>query len=72
MPNEKLVRELMNKSYQDNNLRTLLERLEPQQRLVSLLFDEVKLKKAMRFSDSHIVGHASNNPEELATAALVI
>ena len=30
LPNEKLVRELMNKSYQDNNLRTLLERLEPQ------------------------------------------
>ena len=37
-----------------------------------VLFDEAKLKKALSFSNSHIDGHASNNPEELAIAVLVV
>ena len=62
----------MSKSYQDNNLAKLFETLKPQQRLVNILFDEVKLKKAMRFTGGHVVGQAANKPEELATSALVI
>ena len=72
LPNEKLIRELLSKSLQNNNLQILLEKIEPQQRLVSILFDEVKLKKALRFSDSHIIRQALNNQDELATSALVI
>ena len=70
LPREKFIRELMSKSYQDNNLAKLFETLKPQQRFVNILFDEVKLKKAMRFTGGHIVGHAANKPEELATSAL--
>ena len=55
LPREKLVRSLMNKSFQNDNLGRLLEELKPQQRLVNVLFDEVKLKKAMRYTDSHII-----------------
>ena len=50
LPREKFIRELMSKSYQDNNLAKLFETLKPQQRFVNILFDEVKLKKAMRFT----------------------
>lgn len=71
LPHETLVRDLMNKSLQDGKLKSLFERLLPEQRLVNLLFDEVKLKRALRFSGGHIVGHATNS-EELATSALVI
>ena len=62
----------MNKSFQNDNLGRPLEELKPQQRLVNVLFDEVKLKKAMRYTDSHIICYLSNNPNELATAALTI
>lgn len=72
LPREKLIRELMSQSYIDNNLAKLFETLKSQQRLTNILFDEVKLKKAMRFTGGHIVGHAANKPEELATSALVI
>ena len=57
---------------QNNNLQILLEKIEPQQLLVSILFNEIKLKKALRFSDSHLIGQALNNQDELATSALVI
>ena len=49
--------------------------MKPQQRLVNILFDEVKLIQAMRLIGGHIIGHASNKPEDsedLATSALVI
>ena len=72
LPREKFIRDLMSKSYQENNSAKLFETLKPQQRLVNILFDEVKLKKAMRFTGGHVVGHAANKPEELATSALVI
>ena len=61
----------MSKLYQGNNLTKLFGTLKPQQRLVNILFDDVKLKKAMRFTWGHIVDHAANKPEELATSALV-
>ena len=73
LPREKLVRELMNRSFQNNNLSKLFEKLKPEQRLVNILFDEVKLKKAMRYNDSHVIGYAVNSPtDQLATSALAI
>ena len=44
--------------------------LKTEQHLVNILFDEVKLKKAMRYSNSHVIGHAVNSPEQLTTLAL--
>ena len=45
--------------------------LKPEQRLVNILFDEVKLKEATRFTGGHIVGHANDKEGDLATSALV-
>ena len=61
--------------YYDNNLGLIFQELKPQQRLLNILFDEVKLIQAMRLIGGHITGHASNKPEdseELATSTLVI
>ena len=60
----------MNKSFQNDNLEKLFIELKSQQRLVNILFDEVKLKKAMQFSNSHY--WASNDPNDLATSAVAI
>ena len=48
----------MSKSLSESNLEKLLKTLKLQQRLVNILFDEVKLKQSMRFYASHVVGHA--------------
>lgn len=37
-----------------------------------MLFDGVKLKKVLRYSDTHIISYASTNLEELAATALVV
>ena len=68
---KKNIRELMSQSLSDSNLEKLFESLKPHQRLVNILFDEVKLKQAMRFTGGHIVGHAEYNGNVLATSALV-
>ena len=61
----------MSKSLPESNLEKLLETLKPQQRLVNILFDEVKLEQSMRFCGAHGVGHAENNESnDLATSAL--
>ena len=72
LPSEKHIRQLLSGTYADKCLPTLFQQLKPQQHLVNILFDEVKLKKALRFSGDHIIGHASNRPDDLATSALVI
>ena len=72
LPRERTIREIMSKSLSASNLEKLLETLKPQQRLVNILFDEVKLKQSMRFCGAHVVGHAENNKSnDLATSALV-
>jgi len=60
----------MSHSVQNSNLQTALNELKPEQRLVNILFDEVKLKSVLRFTAGHVVGHADNRPEKLATSAL--
>ena len=72
LPRERTIRELMSKSLSESNLEKLLETLKHQQRLVNILFDEVKLKQCMRFCGAHVVGHAENNESnDIATSALV-
>ena len=72
LPNEKLIQNLLSKTFHDNNLRLIFQELKPQQRLVNILFDEVKLIQAMRLIGGHIIGHAPEDSEELATSTLVI
>jgi len=60
----------MSRSVQDSILQTALNELKPEQRLVNILFDEVKLKSVLRCTAGHVVGHADNQPEMLATSAL--
>lgn len=38
--------------------------------MCALMFDEVKVKSHLRFTAGHVVGHADNHPEKLATSAL--
>ena len=72
LPKEQLIRDLLSSSFAENSLSSLLHELRPEQRLVNILFDEVKLKQAMRFSSGHVLGHSTNRPEELANSALTI
>ena len=69
LPREHLVRDLMSCSFQDNNLRDIFSGLNPE-RLVNILFDEVKLKSTLIFSSGHILGYAVNDPGVLAFSAL--
>ena len=45
----------------DDNLEKLLQELKPEQRLINLLFDEVKLIAALRSSGGHVMGDAYND-----------
>ena len=64
LPRERLIRDLMSRSFQNNELQRLFKDLKPEQRFVNILFDEVKLIKTTRFSPGHIIGHANNAPSE--------
>ena len=67
------MKRLFRGSFQDANLPPLFQKLKPQQRLVNLLFDEVKLTQTLRFSGGHILGYEQNGDNEvLATHALVL
>ena len=75
LPRVELLKKLLSNSLHDENLRQLLQELQPQQRLVNILFDEVKLTETLRYSGGHVVGYAQNrsgDAEVLATHALVI
>jgi len=54
----------MNCSVQDMNLQAALNELKPEQRLVNILFDEVKLKRVLRFTAGHVAGHAEDIPQK--------
>jgi hypothetical protein len=70
LPNEQHIRNLMSCSYQDQNLPVVFNDLKPEQRLLNLLFDEVKLKSELCYTAGHVVGLATNNSELLATSAV--
>ena len=71
LPSERLLRSLLSKYFQDENLQLILEKLPPEQRLLNVLFNEVKLKEAQRFSGGHMIGQASDKEGVLAKSALV-
>ena len=72
------MKKLLSRSFQDANLPILFQELKPQQHLVNVSFDELKLTQTMCYSGGHILGHATNATNEsaeseiLATHALVI
>jgi hypothetical protein len=70
LPKQQLIRDLMNRSLQDSNLQAALSELKPEQRLVNVVFDEVKLKSVHRFTGGHVSGHEAKKPQKLATSAL--
>ena len=72
LPTEKHVRSLISNTFNGENLSKIFDNLKPQQRIVNILFDEVKLKKATRYFGSHLMGYSENNQSDLATSALVI
>jgi hypothetical protein len=76
LPRSKYVQKLLSHSLHDENLKALLEKLLPQQRLVNVLFDEVKLIETLRYSGGQVVGYAQNGSDDagaetLATHAMV-
>ena len=72
LPREQLIRDLMSRSFNDAILKVQLNVLPCEQRFVNLLFDDVKLKSALRYSAGHILGHACNESDCLATSALTL
>ena len=76
IPSVATIKKLLRASFHDDNLVALFQELKPQQRLVNVLFDEVKLISTLRFTGVHALGYAENSSqnskETLATHALVI
>ena len=73
LPCIKTIKNLLSRSFQDSNLPIPFQQLKLQQKIVNVLFDEVKLTQAMRFSGGHVIGYATNGESEiLATHAMVI
>ena len=78
LPCTKIIKQMLSCSMQDKNLAELFRKLKPQQCLVNVLFDEVKLIQVYRYSGGHVLGCAENESatledgEILATHALVV
>ena len=62
----------MSRSFANTNLPLISKVLKPEQRLVNILFDEVKLLKNTRLTGGHIIGYATNATEAVATSAFCI
>ena len=75
LPRVELLKKLLSCSIHDEKLEQLFQKLQPQQCLVNILFDEVKLTETLRYLGGRVVGYAQNgsgDTEVLATHALVI
>ena len=55
LPRERRIREILSKTDSETNLAQLLQSLPPEQRLVNVLFDEVKLISTRRFTAGHVL-----------------
>ena len=58
LPSVKIIKQLLSNSSSEENLKSLLSDLKPQQKLINILFDDVKLVQATRFTGGHVHGHA--------------
>ena len=76
LPREQLVRNLMTRNFVNTNLPLIFDvaqvSVKPEQRLVNILFDEVKLLKTTRLTGGHVIGYAINSPDAVATSAFCI
>ncbi|KAI6653987.1 hypothetical protein LOD99_3163 [Oopsacas minuta] len=77
LPSTEKVKQMLAWGLQDSNLKTLFDQLKPQQRLVNLMFDEVKLVETLRFSGGHVLGYSQNTAaggdhEMLASHAMMV
>ena len=75
LPSIYMIKKLFSSTLNKENLQQLIEQLLPQQRLVNILFDEVKLTETLRYSGGKILGYAENNlndNEVIATHAMVM
>ena len=74
LPRVKLLKKLLSCSLYDKNLEQLFQKLKPQQRLVNIFFDKIKLTETLRYSGGRVVGYAQNgscDSEVLVIHALV-
>ena len=55
LPRVELLKKLLSCSLHDKNLEQLFQKLKPQQRLVNILFDEVKLTETLRYSGGRLL-----------------
>ena len=62
---------MKSKSVQDKKLKGSFGKLKTEQRLVNVMFDEVKLTATLHFSGGHIYCYAQNNEQLLASHAMV-
>ena len=60
-PSIYMIKKLFSSTLNKENLQQLIEQLLPQQQLVNILFDEVKLTETLRYSGGKILGYAENN-----------
>ena len=49
LPRVELLKKLLSCSLHDKNLEQFFQKLKPQQRLVNIFFDEVKLAETLRY-----------------------
>ena len=61
----------MTRSFVNSNLLLIFNVVKPEQCLVNILFDEVKLLKTTRLACGHIIGYATNATKEVATLPFV-
>ena len=75
LPREELLKNILSNSLDDENMEQLFQKLQPQQYLVNMIYDGVKITETLRYSGGRVVGYAQNGSgdgEVLAIYALVI
>ena len=71
LPAVPAIRRVLSSGMDSKYLHEMFAALPPKQRLVNVVFDEVKLRETHRYSGGHLLGHAENR-DQLAGSALVI
>lgn len=72
VPREENVCDLMYKTDSDINLRKPFGEIKPKQLLINVLYDEEKLKQALRFSGGYLTEYVEKKLEKLATSATTV
>ena len=49
----KVIKKLLSKCSQDANIKAFFDKLSPEQRLINIIFEEVRLTQAMCFTGGH-------------------